>query len=31
MWNLEKKAVNELICKTETVTDVENKLMVTGR
>ena len=28
MWNL-KKATNELIYKTEAVTDVENKLMVT--
>ena len=29
MWNL-KKSTNELIYKTERVTDVENKLMVTG-
>ena len=28
MWNL-KKGTNELINKTEIVTDVENKLMVT--
>ena len=28
MWNL-KKDTNELICRTETVTDFEKKLMVT--
>ena len=29
MWNLKKKGTNELTYKTEIVTDVENKLMVT--
>ena len=29
MWNLKKNGTNELIYKTNSVTDVENKLMVT--
>ena len=29
MWNLKKKGTNELICKTDIVIDVENKLTVT--
>ena len=29
MWNLKKNDTNELIYKTETLTDKENKLMVT--
>ena len=30
VWNLIKQGTNELIYKTEAVTDVENKHMVTG-
>ena len=29
MWNLKKNDTNELIYKTETLTDLENELMVT--
>ena len=30
IWNLKKNGTNELIYKTNRVTDVEDKLMVTG-
>ena len=29
MWNLKKKLYNELIYKTNRITDVENKLLIT--
>ena len=29
MWNLKENDTNELIYKTETLSDIENKLMVT--
>jgi len=30
MWNLKRNATNELIYKTERLTDLENELMVAG-